>query len=110
MRGCGKGSTSTVMRPSFRNGLLGCEDAGEKARAGASTGADASAASAAADKKQAVVELAPLPVLNPPRRPLRLAVALGPVREDYLIRKVQEKFASGEQNFKAGHWKRHARI
>jgi membrane-bound lytic murein transglycosylase D len=93
----------TVCALVFATGLLGCEDAGKKpvqARVPALTPAPASAA---ADKKQAVVELAPLPVLNPPRRRYVWLLPSVPSGKDYLIRKVQEKFASGEQNFKAGH-------
>jgi membrane-bound lytic murein transglycosylase D len=80
-------------------GLLGCEDAGKKpvqARVPAPT-------PASAGTQQAVAELAPLPVLNPPRRRYVWLLPPVPSGKDYLIRKVQEKFASGEQNFKAGH-------
>jgi len=52
---------------------------------------------------QAPVELAPLPVLNPPRRYYVWLLPAVPDGQDYLVQKVQEKFASGEQNFKAGH-------
>src|SRR6266404_4494578 len=83
----------------FAAGLLGCEDAGKKpvqARVPV-------LAPAPADAKQAVAELAPLPVLNPPRRHYAWLLPPVPSGKDYLIKKVQEKFASGEQNFKAGH-------
>src|SRR4029077_4889371 len=60
-------------------------------------------APAPADAKQAVAEIAPLPVQNPPRRHYVWLLPPLPSGKDYLIRKVQEKFASGEQNFKAGH-------
>src|SRR5439155_6671631 len=56
-----------------------------------------------ANAQQAVVELAPLPILNPPRRYYVWLLPPVPSGKDYLIQKVQEKFASGEQNFKAGH-------
>ena len=77
--------------------LLGCEDAGKKpvqARV---------PALAPANAPQAPVELALLPVQNSPHR--YFAWLLPPVLagKDYLIQRVQEKFASGEQNFKAGH-------
>ena len=78
---------------------LGCEDAAKKpsqARVPALSQASAEAA------LQAPPALAPLPLADPARpRPVSL---LPPVLEgkDYLVQKVQEKFASGEQNFKAG--------
>jgi membrane-bound lytic murein transglycosylase D len=77
----------------------GCDDASKKpvqARVPALT-------PAVADAPQAPATLASLPVFDP-SRPLPTSL-LPPVLEgrDYLIQKVQEKFASGEQNFKAGH-------
>ena len=91
----------------FVVGLVGCEDAGKKpvkARVPALAPAPANAGTPqAANAKQAVAELAPLPVLNPPRRHYVWLLPPVPSGKDYLIRKVQEKFASGEQNFKAGH-------
>jgi membrane-bound lytic murein transglycosylase D len=80
-------------------GLLGCEDAGKKpvqARVPALAPANSTAS-------QAPVELVLLPVQNPPHR--YYVWLLPPVRSgrDYLIQKVEEKFSSGEQNFKAGH-------
>src|SRR5260370_7793372 len=85
----------------FAAGLLGCEDAGKKpvqARVPALT-----TAPEAANAKQAPVELAPLPILNPPRRHYVRLLPPVPSGKDYLIQKVQEKFLAGEQNFKAGH-------
>jgi len=58
-------------------------------------------APAAAPQVQA--ELALLPVVNPPHRYYVWLLPAVPDGKDYLIQKVQEKFASGEQNFKAGH-------
>src|ERR1700687_6516482 len=81
----------------FAAGLMGCEDAGKKpvqARV---------PALAPAAAPQAPVELAPLPVLNPPRRYYVWLLPAVPSGKDYLIQKVQEKFTSGEQHFKAGH-------
>jgi len=80
-------------------GLLGCEDAGKKtvqARVPALAPANSTAS-------QAPVELALLPVQNPPHR--YYVWLLPPVLSgrDYLIHKVEAKFSSGEQNFKAGH-------
>src|ERR1700731_3608172 len=81
----------------FAVGLLGCEDAGKKpvqARV---------PALAPAAAPQAPAELALLPVVNPPHRHYVWLLPAVPDGKDYLIQKVQEKFASGEQNFKAGH-------
>src|ERR1700730_5880655 len=78
-------------------GLMGCEDAGKKpvqARV---------PALAPAAVPQAPAELALLPVVNPPHRYYVWLLTTVPDGKDYLIQKVQEKFASGEQNFKAGH-------
>src|SRR5437899_2830347 len=83
----------------FSTFLLGCEDAGKKpvqARVPALKPAPAT-------PEQAPLELALLPVVNPPHRYYARLLPAVPSGKDYLIRKVQEKFASGEQNFKAGH-------
>src|SRR6266853_3991093 len=83
----------------FAMALAGCEDAGKKpvqARVPA-------LARAPAATRQAAVELAPLPVLNPPRRHYVWLLSPVPTGKDYLIQKVQEKFASGEHNLNAGH-------
>src|SRR6266446_3849481 len=86
----------------FAAGILGCEDAGKKS-VQAHVPALAPAPQAANGKQTAAVELAPLPILNPPRRHYVWLLPPVPSGKDYLIQKVQEKFASGEQNFKAGH-------
>jgi len=52
---------------------------------------------------QAPAELALLPVQNAPHRHYVWLLTPIPTQKDYLIQRVQEKFASGEQNFKAGH-------
>jgi len=80
-------------------GLLGCEDAGKKP-VQARVPALAPSPAATAQPSQ---ELALLPVQNPPHRKYVWLLAPIPGSKDYLIQKVQEKFASGEQNFKAGH-------
>src|SRR5437764_1202189 len=85
----------------FAASILGCEDAGKKP-AQAHVAALASGPQSA-NAKQAAVELAPLPILNPPRRHYVWLLPPVPSGKDYLIQKVQEKFISGEQNFKAGH-------
>jgi membrane-bound lytic murein transglycosylase D len=80
-------------------GLSGCEDSGKKP-VRASVPALAPAATAAA---QTPPELPAFPLANPAgQRPASLLPPV-PQGREYLIQKVQEKFASGEQNFKAGH-------
>jgi membrane-bound lytic murein transglycosylase D len=82
-------------------GLLGCEDAGKKP-----VQARVPATSQAAPAVTAVhrpLDLPALPLTNPSGRPLVSLLPRVPGGKDYLIQKVQEKFASGEQNYKAGH-------
>src|SRR5260370_24208748 len=79
-------------------GLVGCEDAGKRP-----VQARVPALAPAAAPQQAPADLAPLPVQNPPRRQYVWLLPPVPAAKDYLIQQVQEKFASGEQNFKAGH-------
>jgi membrane-bound lytic murein transglycosylase D len=81
-------------------GLVGCEDAVKKpvqARVPALSPVTATTTA------QAPQELVLLPVVNAPRRQYVWLLAPVPGGKEYLIQKVQEKFASGEQNFKAGH-------
>ena len=90
-------AASTIL---FAAGFVGCEDAGKKpvqARVPALTLAPT------ANKAQAPPTLPPLPLTSPSRRPLVSLLPPVPGGREYLIQKVQEKFASGEQNFKAGH-------
>jgi membrane-bound lytic murein transglycosylase D len=80
-------------------GMAGCDEAVKKP-AQARVPALAPAATAAA---QAAPELPNFPLSNPAgRRPVWLLPPV-PGAKEYLIQKVEEKFASGEQNFKAGH-------
>jgi membrane-bound lytic murein transglycosylase D len=79
-------------------GLWGCEDVGKKP-----VQARVPALAPSAAVPQAPVDLALLPVQNPPHRYYVWLLPPIPSGRDYLIQKVQEKFASGEQNFKAGH-------
>ena len=78
---------------------IGCEDAGKKpvqARVPALSQASSVAA-------QVPPTLVPLPLADtsrPQPRSLLLPVLDG---KQFLVQKVQERFASGEQNFKAGH-------
>ena len=91
---------------------LGCEDAARKPVQARNPGSTAMATvldaptpanSKAAQKTQTPVALAPLP-LTDPKRPLPKSL-LPPIPDGktYLVQKVQEKFAFGEKNFKAGH-------
>src|SRR5229473_5136710 len=81
----------------FSSGLLGCEDAGKRAMQ-----AHVPALSPQATA-QVPVEIPLLPIVNPPHRYYVRQLPPVPDGKEYLIKKVQEKFASGEQNFKAGH-------
>lgn len=84
-------------------GGVGCEDASKKP-VQARVPALMPASSKPAQQQVLVLSsLEPLPLINPARQaPTSL---LPPVLggKEYLVQKVQEKFASGEQNFKAGH-------
>jgi membrane-bound lytic murein transglycosylase D len=81
--------------------LAGCEDAAKKpvqARVPARTAAPQAAVAAL----QRPAELPPLP-LNATNRPLPVLTPQIPGGKEYLIARVEEKFASGQQNYKAGH-------
>jgi len=82
----------------------GCEDAARKpvqARNPAS-GRTAGVTTATASAAQAPAVIPELPLSHPGARPLLLAPTV-PDGKRYLMQKVEEKFAAGEQNFKAGH-------
>jgi membrane-bound lytic murein transglycosylase D len=88
----------------------GCEDAAKKAVVRAPVpGAtlrqenEAPAPKIVAEKRPVIVELAPLPIVSSKQRPLSmLPPTLHGSKED-LVARVEQRFASGEQNFKAGH-------
>ena len=80
-------------------GLVGCEDAGKKPIQ-ARVPALAPGASSAAQNPATLPEL---PLARPSENPLIALLPSVPSGRDYLIRKVEEKFAAGEQNYKAGH-------
>jgi membrane-bound lytic murein transglycosylase D len=87
--------------------LVGCEDAAKKsvvhaAPPATTISAQAAAAAQSANPSAKPVELPNLPV-SAKRRPLLLLPAPVPGTRDELIARVQQKFASGEQNYKAGH-------
>src|SRR5215467_543748 len=93
---------------------LGCEDAARKLVQAHVPGTPVSGGTQVAQntkpalapskaKQQAPAVLAELP-LTDPKRPLpKSLLPLIPDGKAYLAQRVQEKFASGEQNFKAGH-------
>lgn len=62
-----------------------------------------SAPAASKTAQQAPPTLAALPLTDPKRSIPKSLVPPIPDGKTYLVHKVQEKFASGEQNFKAGH-------
>jgi membrane-bound lytic murein transglycosylase D len=92
---------------------LGCEDAARKpvqAHVPATPVAGSlmaqSTTPAAANskaKQQAPPVLAPLPLTDPKRPQPKSLLLPFPDGKAYLVQKVQDKFASGENNFKAGH-------
>ena len=100
-------------------GMAGCEDAAKKSVARApvprstittvkqgsapATPAIAADTVIATDNNPIRLQLAPLPLFAPKRRSLvMLPPTLGRSKEE-LIARVEQKFASGEQNYKAGH-------
>jgi len=81
-------------------GGLGCEDAAKKA---VQARVPALSPSTTAAAQLVPTSLPPLPLIDPSRRPPASLLPRVLDGKDYLIQKVQEKFASGEKNFKAGH-------
>jgi len=92
-------------------GWAGCDDAARKpvqARVPASTQSTQSPgapAPAAAANQHPIDQNAvgPLPLWNPNARKLRSLLPQTPDGKAWLIARVQEKFAAGEQEYKAGH-------
>jgi len=92
--------------------MAGCEDAAKKSVARAPVPrstitavkhGSTSATAIATDNTPVRLQLVPLPVFAPGRRSLAmLPPTLRGGKED-LIARVEQKFASGEQNYKAGH-------
>ena len=81
------------------SGMAGCDEAAKRPLQ-ARVPALALAVTAAA---QATPEFPDLPLTNPAGRRIVWLLPPVPGAKEYLIKKVEEKFASGEQNFKAGH-------
>lgn len=80
-------------------GLVGCEDAGKKPMQARVPALNPGASSVA----QNPATLPELPLARPAGSPLIVLTPTVPSSKDYLIQKVEEKFAAGEQNYKAGH-------
>jgi len=81
--------------------VCGCEDAGKQPIRAQVPVSHPSTQSAAASHAPSVFPNLPV---NNPTSPLRASLLSPlPSGRDYLIQKVEEKFASGEQNYKAGH-------
>jgi membrane-bound lytic murein transglycosylase D len=84
-------------------GVYGCEDAGKKpvqAHVPALAPAQAKTATATAQTDTALPQL---PLKNSLAKPTASLQRPMPGGKEYLIARVEEKFASGEQNYKAGH-------
>src|SRR6202165_53425 len=85
--------------------LLGCEEAAKKSvvHAAVPTAAPTQTSASEPVVAQAPLRLPPLPLPRPKSRPfLLLPPSITATKQD-LIAKVEQKFASGEQNYKAGH-------
>ena len=82
-------------------GVCGCEDAGKKpVQAHVPALASAKTATATAQIQTALPQL---PLRNSLAKPMASLLPPVPAGKEYLIAQVEEKFASGEQNYKAGH-------
>jgi membrane-bound lytic murein transglycosylase D len=86
-------------------GVSGCEDAAKQPVKASNPAEqrkpDRGAAVASAGKSQAPVVIPRLPLTNPNAKLITLMAV--PDAKTYLMARVEEKFASGEQNFRAGH-------
>ena len=104
MEGMRRGDTTLLWIAAVPLLAVGCEDAAKRpvqARPAVAHSA-ASGASSNASAAQTPATLPPLPLTNSHAKPLTALVSV-PDGKTYLMQKVEEKFASGEQNFKAGH-------
>src|SRR5215471_6216975 len=92
---------------------LGCEDAAKKPVQAHVPGTPVPGSQTAQSTKpapaptkttqQAPAVLAPLSLIDPKRPQPKSLLPPVPDGKEYLVQKVQEKFASGEKNFKSGH-------
>jgi len=80
----------------------GCQDAGKRP-VQARVPAKAASKVTAAQAPQVLLNLPPLPLAGRSLEKLALLGPRIPGGKEYLIARVQEKFASGEQNYKSGH-------
>jgi membrane-bound lytic murein transglycosylase D len=90
--------------------MAGCEDAARKAVVRAPVPVAAlrqenvpAQSGVAGDKQPARIELPPLPVVTSKRRSLLMLAPTSRGTKEDLIARVEQRFASGEQNYKAGH-------
>jgi len=99
-----RGDTTLVLVAVLTLLAAGCEDAAKRPVQGRSVPSHAAAGSApaSANAAQTPATLPPLPLTNPRAKPVASLLSV-PDGKQYLIQKVEEKFAAGEQNFKAGH-------
>src|SRR5882724_4630177 len=81
-------------------GLGGCDEAGKKPMQARVPALSPNAVAAA---NQNPATLPELPLSRPTDNTYALLLPGIPSGKDYLIRRVEEKFAAGEQNYKAGH-------
>ena len=93
--------TTLILAGTALLAFSGCEDAARKSvqtRPPANSFAPRDSA-----RRVSPPELPELPLLNPSRQTVASLLAPLPDGKTLLARKVEEKFASGEQNYKAGH-------
>ena len=84
--------------------LAGCEDAAKKPAQAHVAALDPAKAKASAQQPAPTMpQVGALPLPNLAGQPIILLRQPAPSGIDYLITRVQEKFASGEANYKAGH-------
>ena len=102
-------AASAVLSVGLAAGLAGCDDAARKpaqARVPALQPAATPVATSTAQVNQHPVDsnsIGPLPLWTPNRKPLRSLLPPVPDGKAWLIARVEEKFAAGEQEYKAGH-------
>src|SRR5579863_5297988 len=82
-------------------GACGCEDAGKKPVHARVPGLAATKTETAGAQIETMVPQ--LPLRNPAAKPAKSLLPPVPGGKEYLIAQVEERFAAGEQNYKAGH-------
>jgi membrane-bound lytic murein transglycosylase D len=96
-------STGALLLAGFMCFTAGCEDAAKKPVRARVNAPALTPNTASLPARQTPAELPVLPLGGSPSRPLRALTPQIPSGKEYLIEKVEERFASGEQNYKAGH-------